>query len=271
MIPLNIWCKRITLCSLIVFFVRTVVQAQQCSKLATSDRLRLESFVAQWFKFPANQSLALAESDSVDAACYRKLIFRPSIPGPLLVLYLTPDKQHLVSNVLDLRVDPAITQRERQEELQRILERGAILTTGSKIAPAKLVVFSDFECPYCKQFSEIVDALTPEERSQLEIIYRQFPLDIHPWAREAAELTTCIALENKQAFWTAHRFLFAQQASLSKETLKDKLLDQVSRYSAVPPTSISMCLAQKSYEPALHNDIQLATDLGIRYIHLQLF
>ncbi|MGH9582918.1 MAG: hypothetical protein ACRD4O_08290 [Bryobacteraceae bacterium] len=42
--------------------------------------------------------------------------------------------------------------------------------------------------------------LTAEERPELQIIYRQVPLNIYPWARDAAELTDCVALQDKEAF-----------------------------------------------------------------------
>jgi len=142
-------------CSISMLLAVAALRAQQCPTFTVSERPQIEKFATQWFKLPPNQSLTLTESDSVDAGCYRKLIFRPSVPAPLLILYLTPDKQHLVTNVLDLRVDPAVTRRERQNELLNLLRSGALLTAGQDTAPAKLVVFSDFECPYCKQFAEI--------------------------------------------------------------------------------------------------------------------
>jgi protein-disulfide isomerase len=81
------------------------------------------------------------------------------------------------------------------------------------------MVFSDFQCPYCKRFSEIMHQLTAGERPELQIIYRHRPLSIHGWARDAAELTDCVALQDKNASWKVHDFLFAHQEGISSKTV----------------------------------------------------
>ena len=186
------------------------------------------------------------------------------MPAPLLTLYLTPDGKHLVTSVMDLEVDPAAARRKKQDETQKFLGYGALLTSGSSTAPVKLVVFSDFQCPYCKRFAGFLNELTPDERSQLQIAIRQFPLNIHEWARDAAALAACAALQDKAAFWKLHEYLFSEQQVLSKDTLNQRVLEFVAKTKPVDTTKISACIANKSYEQSLQRDERLATDLGIR-------
>jgi len=237
--------------------------AEQCQAISSQESARFETFLRAWYQLPSHQSLTLIDSSAVDSSCYRKLVFRASMRAPLLTLYLTPDGKHLVSGVMDLTVDPAVAQRKMRQELAATLASGAWLIRGDEEAPLKIVVFSDFECPYCKRFAEIVQQLTPEERSQLQIIYRQLPLNIHPWARDAAALSTCVALQDKEAFWKLHDFLFAHQEELSKDTLQSKVLDFLSHETSVDAKAVSGCLNQKSFEDRLHQDEQLAIDMGI--------
>gem|GEM_PF-6784138 len=164
--------------------------AMACDVITDKDVTKLESYVRTWYKIPSNQTVTLVGDSTVDAFCYRKLVFRSSAPAPLLTLYLTPDGKHLVTGVMDLTVDPVVAQRKMRQELADKLSSGANLIKGPETAPLKIVVFSDFQCPYCKQFADIVQQLTPEERSKLQIVYRQLPLNIHPWARDAAALST---------------------------------------------------------------------------------
>ena len=238
--------------------------AQQCQPLAPADRSQFERFVKEWYHMPASQSVTLTDSTTLNSGCYRKLIFRASVPAPPLVLYLTPDKTRLVSGVMDLAVDPAISQKKSRDDLAGRLVSGALLTTGPNSAPVKLVVFSDFECPYCKQFANILAALRPEERAQIEIVYRQFPLNIHVWASDAAQISTCVALQNQNAFWKLHDFFFENQQALSKETILSKSLDYLRRSEVVDPTKLSACVAEKRFQPILQQDETLALDLGIR-------
>ncbi|MGH9653060.1 MAG: thioredoxin domain-containing protein [Bryobacteraceae bacterium] len=224
----------------------------------------LESFVQRWYHLAPGRTFKLIDSSSVASDCYRKLIFRANFPAPLLMLYLTPDGKHLVSELMDLRVDPAVAQQRIQEQLNARLVSGALLTSGKNTAPFTLVVFSDFECPYCRRFAEIFNRLTPQERSRVRIVYRQFPLKMHPWARDAAELTDCVALQNKGAFWKLHNFIFANQQEISKESFQTKALDFLARSTAVDPKAVLSCMRKKRFEVPLSEDKQLAIDLGIR-------
>lgn len=237
--------------------------SQSCRPITDQQKAGLEAFIKSWYKLPDNQAVTLADSSSVDSSCYRKLVFRASVPAPLLTLYLTPDGQHLVSGMMDLSVDPAVAQRKiRQEQADKLIA-GAWLIRGNDESIIKMVVFSDFQCPYCKRFAEIVQQLTPDERSKLQIVYRQLPLNIHSWARDAAALSTCVALQDKSAFWKLHDFLFAHQEELSKDTLQSKALDFLSDGTSLDTKLVSNCLNQKLFEDRLHQDEQLAMDLGI--------
>ncbi len=237
---------------------------EPCRQFGSDDKPALEIFVKQWYKLPPNQTVTLIDSATVDSSCYRKLTFRASVPAPLLTLYLTPDGKHLVTGVMDLTVDPVLARRQKQDELEAQLTAGALLTSVPSTAPLKMVVFSDFQCPYCKRFAGFLNGLTPEERGKLQITYRQLPLPMHPWAQDAAALSVCVALQDKTAFWKLHDFLFANQQELTKETITAKALEFLSQDKAVDSNKVTSCLSEKGFEPSLQRDQQLATDLGIQ-------
>ena len=91
----------------------------------------------------------------------------------------------------------------------------------------------------------------------------QAVLSIHPWAREAAELTECVALQDKSAFWKLHDFLFAHREELSQDTLQSKALDFLSHETKVSSKAVQACLSERRFEATLGQDEQLAMDLGI--------
>jgi len=67
---------------------------------------------------------------------------------------------------------------------------------GSPSAPITMEVFGDFQCPACRNFFEtsekqvIDDYVVP---GKVYIIHRDFPLDMHPYARQAARLANAAA------------------------------------------------------------------------------
>jgi protein-disulfide isomerase len=69
-------------------------------------------------------------------------------------------------------------------------------TIGNPSAPITMEVFGDFECPACRGFFEgtvkqvIDDYVIP---GKVYIIHRDFPLEMHPYARQAARLANAAA------------------------------------------------------------------------------
>lgn len=92
---------------------------------------------------------------------------------------------------------------------------------GDSDAPVTIVEFSDFQCPFCSRF--YTGALGDIEKNYIEtgkvkLVYRDFPLSIHPDAQKAAEAAECAKDQGK--FWEMHDELFENQASLSVASLK---------------------------------------------------
>lgn len=243
--------------------VIVVCSAEECPTVTENSRRALETFIKRSYRLPMDETVTLTDSDGVDAACYRRLIFRSGISRPRLVLYLAPDGKHLVSGIMDLTVDPMVTKKQRQREYATKLAAGALLRYEVMDAPVTMVVFGDFQCPYCKRFADIVGELTAEERGKLERIYRQLPLSIHSWAMEAAEFSTCVALQDKVAFWKIHDFLFTHQREISKESFETRILDFITHETTIDPRRVITCVQQRGFDSTLRKDEELAGDLGI--------
>jgi|694.fasta_scaffold00955_42 protein-disulfide isomerase len=88
---------------------------------------------------------------------------------------------------------------------------------GNKDAKVTLVEYSDFQCPACRAFEDIVKQLQESYSGEdLKIVYRHFPLrSIHPNADLAAQAAEAAGEEGK--FWEMKDILFKNQAEWSKE------------------------------------------------------
>ncbi len=92
---------------------------------------------------------------------------------------------------------------------------------GSVEAPVTLIMFEDFECPFCGRFSkETLPRLLENEVKEgtLRIVWKDFPLSIHSHAAKAHEAARCAQAEGK--FWEYHDLLFANQSDLNIADLK---------------------------------------------------
>lgn len=97
---------------------------------------------------------------------------------------------------------------------------------GRPDAPVTVVEFSDFECPFCARFARDVFPAVDREliaTGRVKLIYRDFPLPIHPYAEEAAYAGICADQQGK--FWAMHDRMFADQRALDPTSLRQHAKD----------------------------------------------
>jgi len=104
---------------------------------------------------------------------------------------------------------------------QKVLEDPVKLNTGGApaLGPANaklvLVEFSDFECPYCAKAAAEIRQIASAYPKDVRLVYKQFPLSMHPHAEMAAAAS--LAAQEQGKFWEMHDLLFANYRQLSRE------------------------------------------------------
>lgn len=89
---------------------------------------------------------------------------------------------------------------------------------GPDSAPATMVEYGDFECPYCGMAHPIVKELIDRLGPQMRFVFRHFPLiQVHPHAEIAAEAAEAAGAQGK--FWEMHDMLFENQDALDPDDL----------------------------------------------------
>lgn len=85
---------------------------------------------------------------------------------------------------------------------------------GDPQAPVKVIEYSDFECPACAYFHHHpISKVLHEEylaKGKVQLIFHDYPLQMHPHAVQAAEAARCAGDQNK--FWAYHDILYQQQS-----------------------------------------------------------
>lgn len=96
---------------------------------------------------------------------------------------------------------------------------GAYAVAQDKPPEVTIEVFSDFQCPYCKQFAPAVRELESKgiEGIPTRVEFRNFPLSFHPFAQLAAQ--AAMAAREQGKFWEMHDLLFANQRALGRDDL----------------------------------------------------
>lgn len=90
---------------------------------------------------------------------------------------------------------------------------------GPEGAPVTIVVFSDFQCPFCAKFAHTLERLRKRDSTSIRIVFRNVPIQgLHPFARDAAVAAECSAAEGR--FAQFHDLLFSQPDSIGKWSWK---------------------------------------------------
>jgi len=108
---------------------------------------------------------------------------------------------------------------------------------GPATAPVLIVGFDDLECPYCARLHEsIFPAITHRYGDKVRIVYKDFPLDQHPWAMRAAVDVNCLAAQSPTGYWNLVDYIHIHASDIGADpTAKDKPSDPKSEKADAPP------------------------------------
>jgi protein-disulfide isomerase len=172
--------------------------------------------------------------------------------------YLTSDGKRLISgSVYDLHQSPFA------QNLPLLKEEGAP-AFGPANAPVKIFLFSDFECPYCKEEAKTLrENVAKDHPNDVRIIYKDFPLDsIHPWARPAAIAGQCIAEQKPAAFWSFHDWIYEHQSEINPGDVKDKIAE-FAKTQNVDTQKLSACEANPATAARVDKTVDEGRKLGV--------
>lgn len=128
---------------------------------------------------------------------------------------------------------------------------------GPDGAPVTLVLFADFQCPYCAQLVPELRKLLQQYPTQVRLVYRHLPLTtLHPLAYGAAQGGVCAAAQDR--FWPYYDAVYANKAALAPAALRDTVAQlglDLGAYDA--------CVTAPETSARIAADVAVADDLGL--------
>jgi len=239
----------------------SVAVAQNCPQLSEARTAELVEYVRKEYKLKETTDLKLLGNEPLPGTCYRKLTFEGK--GPIKVwqitMYLSPDGRFLSGELFDTTIDPIQEQHQQAAALMAELIPNKGSSRGPKDAPVTIVEFSDFECPFCRRFANLIDEVLPAEKDKVRIVFHHPPLTSHPWARTAAEGAACAQLQNSEAFWAMHDQIFQHQQEITPNNVKEKLAEYAQKSPSLDLKSFQLCLENQMSLGLIFRDMNLAT------------
>jgi protein-disulfide isomerase len=113
----------------------------------------------------------------------------------------------------------------------------------SKTAPLQLVIFSDFQCNFCREEARSLRENLPKTYAgKFRLVFRDMPLEqIHPWAKTAAVAGRCAFRQSGELFWKYHDWIFDKQGEITSANFRQKALEWL-RFAGGNEADFAACL-----------------------------
>jgi len=141
-------------------------------------------------------------------------------------------------------------------ELQAAIAAGSPSSFGPAGAKVQVVEFSDFQCPFCSQAADVVHQIRQKYGDKVRFTFRQFPLPMHPNAREAAEAALAAGTQGK--FWEFHDRLFKNQKNLDRAALEEH-----AKQTGLNVAAFKKSLDEHKFGPVVEADLKLGEKVQV--------
>ena len=126
---------------------------------------------------------------------------------------------------------------------------------GPADAPVTMVIYSDFDCPFCGKYAQTVAGVKNKFGDLVRVVFKQFPLPFHPEARPKAMLA--LAAHAQGHFWPMHDVLFEGESFTQQE------FNAWAAKVGIDMDRVVRELGEEKYDGHIDADMAEARSLGI--------
>ena len=139
---------------------------------------------------------------------------------------------------------------------------------GNSDALIKIVEYSDFECPFCKQFHNTMNEVMDKYGASGDVawVFRQFPLEqLHPVKAQAVAVASECANEQggNDTFWKFTDRYFELTLTNNRTDI-DTVIPQIAKEIGLDTTAFNTCRQSGKYDEHIQSDIANAVATGGR-------
>ena len=224
------------------------------------DKQKFESYLRYAEGFTPSVKFAIDDPVSTPLPGYYRLLVHLS-KGDVKqdkVYYVTADGKHVITGpVWEIDDNPFL------EDLEHLPSDGP--SFGPADARVTLLVFSDFQCPYCREFARVIrDTLPKKYPKDVRVIFKDFPIpSLHPWAEAAAEAGHCVGDGNPSVFWAFHDWVFQNQGEITSANLRDKTL-AFAKERSLDTAKVASCMDTHAAKAEVERSVKQGDALEIR-------
>jgi protein-disulfide isomerase/uncharacterized membrane protein len=149
------------------------------------------------------------------------------------------------------------------------LDLGGVPFRGPETAPIKVVDYSDFLCPYCRQAALGFSNWLPQSGGRVAFYYKNFPLDTNcnDRIRASAHPGACfvslggVCAQDQGKFWAYHDKVFSGPG-LQNPTAQDVV--RIATEAGLDGPAMGVCLGSADTKARLLAQIHVGSDAGVQ-------
>jgi len=234
-------------------------------KLPPELARRVEIMIRSRASIPPNYEMVIGPRTRSDVPGFDEITVLFSAEGktskPMNFLLSTDGKTLAQFSKFDISQDPKTM----------VSAEGRPARGGPANAPVLIVGFDDLECPFCSRMhAALFPALLERYKDQVRIVYRDFPLDQHPWAMRAAIDSNCLGAQSPEGYWNLVDYIHSHAADMggaektlakANETL-DTLTREEGKRQKANETTLNACI-EKQDDSAVRASMEMGSKLGV--------
>jgi len=158
--------------------------------------------------------MTIATCRASDETCRRSLIFARTIIDA--VREGKPEGE--VARILKAKTDEFVEAKLPDDTgVAHTIDVSHNPVRGPKDAKVEIVEFSDFQCPFCHELQAVLDQVLKAFPKEVRLVFKQYPLNIHQYARQAAVASMAAHAQGK--FWQLHDKMFQNFNLITEENI----------------------------------------------------
>jgi protein-disulfide isomerase len=137
---------------------------------------------------------------------------------------------------------------------------------GSRSAPMTVVVFVDYQCPYCQSSAAAIRSVAAAMKDKVHLIIRDFPIaELHDHAQTAAVSADCVLAQGQSFYWKYFDLIYASESELDHESADE--LRQKAQSVGVNLAAYDACITQGqngTIQKKINTDIENGLRVGVQ-------
>ncbi len=257
--------RRLTVLSLLLCLGCSAQSNPQSVPLDVNQRI--ERQVHAYFNIPADVNVKVGPRTASEFPNYDTVAVSLSRgeKSQTMDFLVSKDGKTLVRMTkIDLSEDPYAAAMKKIDTAGRPVR-------GNPNAKVTIINYDDFECPFCaRMHSTLMTEILPQYGDKIKIIYKDYPLSMHPWAKHAANDANCLAKENGQGYWEFADYVHANQHAISgnqKDVQNsfnqlDHITLDIGKKNGADPARLQACIKAQS-DDSMKSSLAEGDSIGV--------